>query len=159
MSVKENDKAPDFQAAATRDEPLSLSHFAGKTLVLYFYPRDNTPGCTQEGEDFRDLYDNFRAAGAEIVGVSRDSVRKHENFRAKHDFPFDLISDADETLCLAYDVLKQEKLYGRTHIGIERSTFVIDGQGIIRHVWRGVKVNGHAEEVLAAVRALSQKTG
>lgn len=153
-TVSPADKAPDFQAAATGDKTLSLADFAGQTLVLYFYPRDNTPGCTQEGEAFRDLYDQFRAAGADIVGVSRDSLRKHENFRSKYDFPFDLISDADESLCNAYGVLKEKNMYGRTHIGIERSTFVIDGTGVVRHVWRGVKVADHAEEVLAAVRAL-----
>lgn len=154
MSAQINDPAPDFRAPATGDQTLRLSDFAGQTLVLYFYPRDNTPGCTQEGESFRDLYDRFVDAGAVIVGVSRDSLRKHENFRAKHDFPFHLISDADERLCQAYDVLKEKTLYGRTHIGIERSTFVIDGQGVIRQVWRGVKVADHAQDVLAAVQAL-----
>lgn len=155
MSIEAHDKAPDFKAAATGNQTLSLSDFAGKTLVLYFYPRDNTPGCTQEGQTFRDLYDEFRTAGAEIIGVSRDSLRKHENFRDKHSFPFDLISDADERLCQAYDVLREKKMYGRTHIGIERSTFVIDGHGTIRYAWRGVKVARHAEEVLSAVRELN----
>jgi peroxiredoxin Q/BCP len=154
--MQENDKAPDFQAAATRDRTLSLADFAGGALVLYFYPRDNTPGCTQEGEAFRDHYAEFRAAGADIVGVSRDSLRKHENFRSKYDFPFDLISDADESLCRAYGVLQQKETYGRTHVGIERSTFVIDAQGVLRHLWRGVKVAGHTEAVLAAVRALNE---
>ena len=154
MSVDVNDPAPDFRAPATGDQSLSLSDFAGQTLVLYFYPRDNTPGCTQEGEAFRDHHDEFRAAGAQIVGVSRDSIRKHDNFRAKYDFPFHLISDADEKLCSAFDVLKEKNMYGRTHIGIERSTFVIDGKGVIRHAWRGVKVSEHVGEVLAAVRAL-----
>ncbi|MES1935658.1 peroxiredoxin [Salinisphaera hydrothermalis] len=153
-TISPEDQAPDFNAPATGDKTLSLSDFSGQTLVLYFYPRDNTPGCTQEGEAFRDLYEQFRAAGAEIVGVSRDSLRKHDNFRSKYDFPFDLISDADESLCKAYGVLKEKNMYGRTHIGIERSTFVIDGNGVVRHVWRGVKVADHAEEVLAAVRAL-----
>lgn len=155
MSVDSQDKAPDFHAPATGDQQLRLADFAGRILVLYFYPRDNTPGCTQEGEAFRDLYPQFQQAGAEIVGVSRDSLRKHENFRAKYDFPFHLISDADEKLCVAYDVLKEKTLYGRKHIGIERSTFVIDGDGIIRNVWRGVKVADHAGEVLAAVRSLA----
>jgi peroxiredoxin Q/BCP len=155
MTVDTAQRAPDFSAAATGDQTLRLTDFAGHILVLYFYPRDNTPGCTQEGEAFRDHYKDFTAAGAEIVGVSRDSLKKHENFRAKYDFPFALISDGDETLCRAYGVLKEKTMYGRKHIGIERSTFVIDGQGIIRHAWRGVKVAEHAEEVLAAVRALS----
>ncbi|GAB3682712.1 peroxiredoxin [Salinisphaera aquimarina] len=154
MSLDIQDQAPAFKAPATGDKQLRLADFSGRTLVLYFYPRDNTPGCTQEGEAFRDLYAQFQQAGAEIVGVSRDSIRKHENFRAKYDFPFDLISDADEKICVAYDVLKEKSMYGRTHIGIERSTFVIDGDGVIRHVWRGVKVAEHADEVLAAVRAL-----
>ncbi|MGN8160240.1 peroxiredoxin [Salinisphaera sp. RV14] len=153
-TIAPEDKAPDFKAPATGDKTLSLADFAGRTLVLYFYPRDNTPGCTQEGEAFRDLYTAFQAAGAEIVGVSRDSLRKHENFRSKHGFPFELISDADESVCNAYGVLKEKNMYGRTHIGIERSTFVIDGTGVVRNVWRGVKVPDHADEVLAAVRAL-----
>ena len=155
MTAETGAQAPDFSAPATGDKTLSLSDFAGRTLVLYFYPRDNTPGCTQEGEAFRDAYDAFRAAGADIVGVSRDSLRKHENFRRKYGFPFDLVSDPDEKLCRAYDVLKEKNMYGRRHIGIERSTFVIDGDGVIRHVWRGVKVADHAQEVLDAVRALA----
>lgn len=155
MTLEINDRAPDFSAPATDDKTLSLADFAGRTLVLYFYPRDNTPGCTQEGEAFRDLYPDFRSANADIVGVSRDSLRKHENFRAKYAFPFDLISDADESLCAAFDVLKEKNMYGRKHIGIERSTFVIDADGVIRHAWRGVKVADHAQEVLEAVRALA----
>lgn len=155
MTLEINDRAPDFSAPATDDKTLSLADFAGRTLVLYFYPRDNTPGCTQEGEAFRDLYSDFRSANADIVGVSRDSLRKHENFRAKYAFPFDLISDADESLCAAFDVLKEKNMYGRKHVGIERSTFVIDADGVIRHAWRGVKVADHAQEVLDAVRALA----
>jgi peroxiredoxin Q/BCP len=155
MSLETQQRAPDFSAPATGDKTLSLSDFAGRTLVLYFYPRDNTPGCTQEDEAFRDLYEQFRKANADIVGVSRDSLRKHDNFRDKYDFPFDLISDADESLCTAFDVLKEKNMYGRKHVGIERSTFVIDGDGIVRHAWRGMKVADHAQEVLTAVRALS----
>lgn len=158
MSIAPRDKAPDFKAPATGDKTLSLADFAGRTLVLYFYPRDNTPGCTREGEAFRDLYDEFRAAGADIVGVSRDSLRKHDNFRRKHGFAFDLVSDSDERVCNAYGVLKEKTMYGRTHVGIERSTFVIDGDGVIRHVWRDVKMPGHAEQVLAAVRGLNDHT-
>ncbi len=154
MTANPDHKAPDFSAPATGGKTLSLGDFAGQPLVLYFYPRDNTPGCTQEGEAFRDLYPQFRNAGAHIVGVSRDSMRKHDNFRAKYDFPFDLISDGDESVCQAYGVLKEKNMYGKTHIGIERSTFLIDGNGMIRAVWRGVKVPEHAEAVLEAVRAL-----
>lgn len=154
MTIETNTPAPDFCAAATGGRTLSLADFAGQTLVLYFYPRDNTPGCTQEGEAFRDQYDDFRAAGAAVVGVSRDSVRKHENFKAKYAFPFDLIADSDETLCNAYGVLKEKNLYGKKHIGIERSTFLIDGEGLVRGVWRGVKVPGHAGEVLDSIREL-----
>lgn len=155
MTVETNERAPNFSAPATGDKTLSLADFAGRTLVLYFYPRDNTPGCTQEGEAFRDLYEDFRGANADIIGVSRDSLRKHESFRAKYGFPFDLISDADESLCAAFDVLREKNMYGRKHIGIERSTFVIDADGVVRNIWRGVKVDDHAEEVLEAVRALA----
>ena len=154
MALQTDDPAPDFKAPATGDQTLSLADYAGRTLVLYFYPRDNTPGCTQEGERFRDLYAAFRAEGADILGVSRDSIRKHDNFRAKHDFPFHLISDGEERLCQAYDVLKEKNMYGRTHVGIERSTFLIDGRGIVRRIWRGVKVADHAQDVLETIRAL-----
>ncbi len=156
MSVEIDQPAPEFSAPATDNQTLSLSDFAGRTLVLYFYPRDNTPGCTQEGEAFRDLYQAFQAEGAEIVGVSRDSVRKHENFRAKYHFPFPLISDADETICQRFGVLKEKKLYGRSHVGIERSTFLIDANGVVRQIWRGVKVTEHADSVLAALRQLNR---
>ncbi|TVQ48242.1 MAG: peroxiredoxin [Gammaproteobacteria bacterium] len=146
--------APAFSAPATGDKTLSLADFAGKTLVLYFYPKDNTPGCTTEGQDFAAHHAKFKRAGAAIVGVSRDSLRAHENFRAKYDFPFDLISDKDEALCQAFGVIKEKNMYGRKVLGIERSTFVIDAEGVLRHAWRGVKVKGHVEEVLAAVKAL-----
>lgn len=155
MTLEANDRAPDFKAPATGDQTLRLADYAGRTLILYFYPRDNTPGCTQEGEAFRDLYSDFQDANADIVGVSRDSLRKHDNFRRKHEFPFHLISDADETICHDYGVLKEKNMYGRVHIGIERSTFLIDGEGVVRQIWRGVKVCGHAEQVLAAVQALA----
>lgn len=146
--------APGFSAPATGDRTLSLEDFAGKTLVLYFYPKDNTPGCTTEGQDFAAHHARFKRAGAVIVGVSRDSLRAHENFRAKYDFPFDLISDKDEALCQAFGVIKEKNMYGRKVLGIERSTFLIDGNGVVRQIWRGVKVKGHVEEVLAAVKAL-----
>lgn len=154
MTTETNNQAPQFSAPATGGQTLSLADFAGQTLVLYFYPRDDTPGCTQEGEAFRDRYADFRGAGAEVVGVSRDSLKKHENFKAKYDFPFDLIADTDETLCNAYGVLKEKNMYGKKHIGIERSTFLIDGDGVVRRLWRGVKVPGHAEEVLDSIRDL-----
>lgn len=143
-----------FELPATGDKTLSLKDFQGKTLVLYFYPKDNTPGCTREGQDFRDAHKAFRKAGAEIVGVSRDSVRTHENFCAKHDFPFDLISDADETLCRQFDVIKEKNMYGRKYMGVERSTFVIDGNGVLRAEWRKVKVPGHVDAVLETVKGL-----
>lgn len=154
MPIQENDKAPEFSVAATDEQTLSLAQFAGQTLVLYFYPRDNTPGCTLEGQAFRDLHADFLAAGATIVGVSRDTLKKHDNFRAKYAFPFALIADTDETLCNAYGVLKEKNMYGKKRIGIERSTFLIDGDGVVRRIWRGVKVKGHAAEVLQAVHKL-----
>ena len=139
---------------ATGDQELCLSGFQGRHLVLYFYPKDNTPGCTQEGQDFRDLYAEFQSAGASILGVSRDSVRSHENFKEKYQFPFDLLSDKQEVLCKQLDVIREKKLYGRSHMGVDRSTFLIDKDGILRQVWRSVKVKGHAEEVLEAIRQL-----
>ena len=144
----------NFELPATGDKNLSLKDFKGRKLVLYFYPKDNTPGCTREGQDFRDAYDEFQAAGADIVGVSRDSVRTHENFCAKQNFPFDLISDADETLCTQFDVIKEKNMYGRKVMGVERSTFLIDGAGVLRAEWRKVRVPGHVAEVLEAVRGL-----
>jgi len=144
---------PDFSAPATGGE-MTLSGLRGKKLVLYFYPKDNTPGCTTEGLQFRDLYPQFQKAGAEIVGVSRDSLRSHENFKAKLELPFPLISDADESLCSLFGVIKMKKMYGKEVRGIERSTFLIDAQGVLRREWRGVKVPGHVEETLEAVQAL-----
>lgn len=154
MSVEVGKKVSDCSLPATGDQQISLSDFKGKTLVLYFYPKDNTPGCTQEGQDFRDMYADFQAADAEILGVSRDSVKVHENFKAKHEFPFELLSDKDETLCKQFDVIRKKKLYGREYMGVDRSTFVIDGTGKLRHEWRSVKVKGHAQEVLETVKAL-----
>ncbi|KAA9129834.1 peroxiredoxin [Marinihelvus fidelis] len=148
-------RVDNFTLPATGDTELSLDDFRGTHLVLYFYPKDHTPGCTREGQDFRDLYDRFKAAGADILGVSRDSVRTHENFCAKHDFPFRLLSDKEETLCKQFDVIREKKLYGRTYMGIDRSTFIIDAEGVLRAEWRKVKVPGHAEAVLEAVEALN----
>ncbi|HTP62799.1 MAG TPA: peroxiredoxin [Burkholderiales bacterium] len=131
-----------------------LSEHRGKKLVLYFYPKDNTPGCTVEGADFRDRYAAFRKAGAEVAGVSRDSLKSHEGFKAKMKFPFELLSDADEKLCAQFGVIKMKNMYGKKVRGIERSTFVIDGDGVLAREWRGVKVPGHAEEVLNFVKTL-----
>jgi len=145
---------PDFQLPATGDKMLALTDFRGKRLVLYFYPKDNTPGCTQEGQAFRDLIGQFEQANAVILGVSRDSVKMHEGFKTKQCFPFDLLADQDETLCQLFDVIKMKNMYGKQVRGIERSTFLIDEQGVLQKEWRKVKVKGHAEEVLQALQAL-----
>jgi peroxiredoxin Q/BCP len=147
--------APAFSLAATSGKTLDLKAYKGRTLVLYFYPKDSTPGCTTEGQDFRDRYAEFQAAGCDILGISRDSLKSHENFKAKQCLPFELLSDADEQICEAYGVMKLKNMYGRQVRGIERSTFVIDGKGRIAREWRGVKVPGHAEEVLQFVRSLA----
>jgi peroxiredoxin Q/BCP len=147
-------KVPDFELPGTGETTFRLSEKAGKTVVLYFYPKDNTPGCTSEGQDFRDFYPEFAGAGAEVYGISRDSLKSHENFKAKFDFPFELLSDADETACNLFEVLKEKIMYGRKVFGIERSTFVIDGKGVLAHEWRKVRVKGHVEDVLEAVRDL-----
>lgn len=150
--VKIGKKVPAFSLPATGDQDIALKDLKGKNLVIYFYPKDNTPGCTQEGQDFRDNYSKFKRAKTVVLGVSRDSVKVHTNFKAKHEFPFELLSDADETLCKLFDVIKLKKNYGREYMGIERSTFLIDSKGVLREEWRGVKVKGHAEEVLAAAK-------
>lgn len=134
-----------------------LSDFSGKWLVLYFYPKDNTPGCTTEGNDFNALLPKFRKAGAEILGVSRDSLRSHQNFCSKQGFRFELVSDPDEKLCRAFDVIKPKKLYGREYVGVERSTFLIDPEGRIAEAWRAVKVPGHAQAVLDALKAAQKQ--
>jgi peroxiredoxin Q/BCP len=152
--VSIGNKVNNFSRPATGDKELSLKDFKGTHLVLYFYPKDSTPGCTLEGQDFRDRYDQFREAGAEILGVSRDSLKAHENFRARQSFPFDLLSDQDETLCAQFDVIHEKNMYGRKVLGIVRSTFLIDGEGNLRQEWRKVRVKGHAEDVLEAVKAL-----
>lgn len=147
-------RVENFTLPATGDESLSLQDFRGKHLIIYFYPKDNTPGCTREGQDFRDLYKQFKQAGADIVGVSRDSVKVHDNFRKKHEFPFHLLSDKDETLCNQFDIIKEKTLYGRKYMGIVRSTFLIDADGVLQHEWRNIRVPGHAETVLEAVKSL-----
>jgi len=144
----------DFSLASTGGGTFKLSDQRGKKLVVYFYPKDNTPGCTLEGADFRDRYKEFRRAGAEVVGVSRDSIKSHEGFKAKMKFPFELLSDAEEELCAQFGVIKMKNMYGKKVRGIERSTFVIDGEGRLAREWRWVKVPGHVEEVLNFVKAL-----
>ncbi|QPL45524.1 peroxiredoxin [Halomonas sp. A40-4] len=145
---------PDFSAPATGDTTLTLSELRGQQVVVYFYPKASTPGCTTEGGDFRDRKADFDAANTVIVGVSRDGIRAQENFKAKQDFNFTLVSDKDETVCKLFDVIKLKKLYGKEHLGIERSTFLIDAEGKLAQAWRGVKVPGHVDEVLAAAQAL-----
>ena len=144
----------DFALPATGGGTFKLSGYRGKKLVLYFYPKDNTPGCTTEGMQFRGLWKDFRKAGCEIAGVSRDSLRSHENFKAKLDLPFELLSDADEAVCGQFGVMKMKNMYGKKVRGIERSTFVIDANGVLAREWRGVKVPGHVEEVLNFVKTL-----
>ncbi len=147
-------KVPNFERPATGDRNIALKELKGRNLVLYFYPKDSTPGCTTEGQNFRDLYAEFQRLDTEILGVSRDSLKRHENFKAKQEFPFELISDEDESLCQLFDVIKEKKLYGKLHMGIERSTFLIDKTGVLRREWRKVKVAGHVDEVLQAVKEL-----
>jgi len=154
MSFHPGDSVPDFTAQATSNQQLVLSEMKGKKIVLYFYPKDSTPGCTTQGGDFRDLYNEFQAANTEIFGISRDGLRSHENFKAKQGFPFELISDKDEALCQLFDVIKLKKMYGKEHYGIERSTFLIDEDGKLAQEWRKVKVPGHVQEVLEAAQAL-----
>lgn len=145
---------PDFSAPMTSGRTFRLADYKGKNLVLYFYPKDNTPGCTTEGLQFRDLYPQFQQANTEIVGVSRDSIRSHEGFKEKLALPFELISDPDEQLCIMFDVMKMKNMYGKKVRGIERSTFVIDAGGELVKEWRGVKVPGHIDDVLDFVKAL-----
>ena len=152
MSVTVGQKVSDFTAASTGGE-IRLSSLAGRKVVLFFYPKDNTPGCTNEGSDFRDRHDAFLAAGAVVLGVSRDGLKSHENFKAKFEFPFELISDADEALCTQFGVIKQKNMYGKQVRGIERSTFVLDAGGTLLREWRGLKVPGHVDEVLEFVRS------
>lgn len=154
MPVAIDSPVADFQTQATSGQQVQLSALRGQQVVLYFYPKDSTPGCTTEGQNFRDLHEAFAAANTLIFGVSRDGLKSHENFKCKQAFPFELISDADEQLCQLFDVIKLKKLYGKEYLGIDRSTFLIDQDGVLRREWRGVKVPGHAEAVLDAARAL-----
>ncbi|MFD0913999.1 peroxiredoxin [Methylophilus luteus] len=148
-----NSPAPALSLPATSGLQFKVSDYLGKFLVLYFYPKDATPGCTTQGVQFRDLHDEFTAANAVIFGISRDSLKSHENFKAKYTFPFELISDADEIACQALNVIKMKNMYGKQVRGIERSTFLIDPTGTIVREWRGVKVDGHAAEVLASIQS------
>jgi peroxiredoxin Q/BCP len=149
-------KIKNFKLPATGDKTISLADFKDQNLVLYFYPKDSTPGCTTEGQDFRDARAKFSRQNTVILGVSRDSIKSHENFRSKQKFNFDLLSDTDETLCRDFDVIKQKNMYGKQVMGIERSTFLIDTKGILRQEWRKVKVKDHVAEVLAAAKALNK---
>jgi thioredoxin-dependent peroxiredoxin len=153
-TVSPGKKVPDATLALTGGKSAKLSDYRGRHLVLYFYPRDNTPGCTSEGEDFRDQYKRYRKLDAEILGVSRDNLSAHEKFRAKYKFPFDLVSDEDEKLCHLFGVIKEKTLYGKKHLGVERSTFIIDKDGVLRREFRGVKVLGHVQEVLEEIEKL-----
>ena len=146
--LEQGDTVPDLELALGDGSSTRISAYAGKWLVLYFYPKDSTPGCTREGQDFRDLYPQFRAANAEVLGVSRDSARSHANFAAKQEFPFQLVSDPSEALCNAFGVIREKNMYGRKVLGIERSTFLIAPDGRVHSAWRGVRVPGHAQAVL-----------
>ncbi len=155
MSSPEIDQsAPAFDLPATGDQQISLTSLAGQNVVLYFYPRDDTPGCTTESQDFRDLSAEFEKASTVILGISQDSIKSHEKFKAKHAMPFDLLSDESGEVCEAYDVIKLKKMYGKEFMGIERSTFLIDTKGILRKSWLKVKVPGHVAEVLESAQAL-----
>ncbi|ALN85310.1 bacterioferritin comigratory protein [Lysobacter capsici] len=145
-------KAPALSLALSSGETVALKDYAGQWLVLYFYPKDSTPGCTTEGLDFNALLPKFKKLGATVLGISRDSIKSHQNFCAKQGFKFDLVSDKDETLCNAFGVIKEKSLYGRKYLGIERSTFLIDPKGVIVQSWRPVKVAGHAQAVLDALK-------
>jgi thioredoxin-dependent peroxiredoxin len=147
-------KVPEATLLMTGAHKAKLSDFRGRHLVLYFYPRDNTPGCTTEGEDFRDQYKRYQKLDTAVLGVSRDSLASHENFKAKFKFPFDLVSDEDEKLCKLFDVIREKVLYGKKHLGVDRSTFLIDKDGVLRKEFRGVKVTGHVQEVLEEIEKL-----
>ena len=149
-----NKAVSDFSLPATGGKTFRLSESKARLLVIYFYPKDNTPGCTTEGSNFRDLYPEFKKAGCDIVGISRDSLRSHENFKAKMGFPFDLLSDEDEKVCSLFGVIKMKNMYGKQVRGIERSTFVLDAKRVLRREWRGVKVPGHVQEVLDFAKAV-----
>ena len=152
--LKAGDTAPEINAVDQNGDKITLEQYKGKKVVLYFYPKDSTPGCTIEGQDFRDNFKKFKKLNTEILGVSRDSVKSHNNFKEKQSFPFELLSDPDEKMCKAFDVMKMKSMYGKQYIGVDRSTFLINEKGVIVKEWRSVKVKGHVEEVLAAVKEL-----
>jgi peroxiredoxin Q/BCP len=156
MAVELDQPVADFEVQATSEQAVSLSAMKGQQVVLYFYPKDSTPGCTTQGQGFRDHHADFKAANTVVFGVSRDSLKSHENFKAKQEFPFELISDKDESLCQLFDVIKLKKLYGKEYLGVDRSTFLIDKDGVLRKEWRGVKVPGHVAAVLEAAQALNK---
>lgn len=158
MTLSTGDKIPSFTADVTGNQTFDLQAYHSHQIVLYFYPKDSTPGCTTEGLEFARLHDEFAAVNTRVFGVSRDSLRRHENFKTKQCFPFDLISDPDESLCRLFDVIRLKKLYGKEYEGIERSTFLIDADGRLAHEWRKVKVAGHAETVLAAAQECHQSS-
>lgn len=158
MSVTLGHPVPDFTAQATGNTEVKLSDLAGQKFILFFYPKDNTPGCTSEGQAFRDFYQQFADAGTLVFGVSKDSLKSHENFRKKYEFPFELISDPDEELCKLFDVIKLKNMYGKEYMGIERSTFLIDGNGILQHEWRKVRIKNHVEDVLQACQMVDAET-
>tara|TARA_B100001175_G_scaffold246594_1_gene213306 strand:+ start:16968 stop:17435 length:468 start_codon:yes stop_codon:yes gene_type:complete len=147
-------KCPNFQGECTSGLTLSNQNFIGKNLIIYFYPKDSTPGCTTEGNEFTENYKIFKKLNTEILGVSRDSIKSHENFKSKQSFPFELLSDPDEKMCKAFDVMKMKSMYGREYMGVDRSTFLINVEGNVVKEWRAVKVKGHVEEVLASVKKL-----
>ncbi|WP_257263939.1 peroxiredoxin [Endozoicomonas sp. ONNA2] len=157
MSVTLGQPVPDFTAQATSDTTVKLSELEGRKVVLFFYPKDNTPGCTSEGQSFRDHYKQFQESDTLVFGVSKDGIKAHENFRAKHEFPFELISDKDETLCKLFDVIKLKQMYGKEYMGIERSTFLIDSHGVLQHEWRKVRIKGHVEDVLQAAQMVDTR--
>ena len=150
-------KVPAFSLPATGEQQISLADLKGKYVVLYFYPKDSTPGCTREGQDYRDNKAKFSRQQAMILGVSRDSIKAHENFKAKQGFNFELLSDKEEVLCGIFDVIKEKTLYGKKHMGIERSTFIIDPDGVLKHEWRKVKVDGHVDEVLTVLKQIRKE--
>lgn len=154
MTIEVGDSVPAFDLPTDGGGRMSQDDLKGKATILYFYPKDDTPGCTKEACSFRDMLPDFSGSGAQVVGVSRDSVKKHDNFKAKYELPFTLISDEENTLIEAFGVWKEKNMYGKKVMGVERSTFLIDAEGVVRQVWRGVKVPGHAEAVLEAARAL-----
>ena len=150
----EGKKCPKFSGDATGEISISNKDFEGKNLIIFFYPKDNTPGCTLEGQDFRDNYKEFTRLNAEILGVSRDSIKSHENFKDKQGFPFQLLSDPDEVMCKSFDVMREKSMYGKKYIGVDRSTFLINSKGLIVKEWRSVKVKGHVMEVLQALKEI-----